>query len=408
MKSDLRLERIVDRRLSGVDVRERLRTAVYAESSAARKPRAFRMRRGAALALALLLALLGVGTAFAFSGGALFDRLFPHSQPNEPAMKLSRALEQAYEADGCRFELHDYLYDGSTLQADWTATSSRSENLLFTLSGFSSEGVEIAQQGWEESLLLQEHVELQNNAFSGFSIGDISDASLPDEFTVTMTAYFLRPLVPIVSADSLTDRVQQRLLFRYRPHEDLEVISAISGFEREPDGGYSWYPYAPDDGLNSVESCVRAGFYEIVQQFDVSFVVRPDRTNIVHTRIVGDSVFENDFFRIEFEKADFTAAGTEILYSLHSKVDADSPATDWTLFNLSFDVRVDGRSVLERLQVNRDASDHRDGDGHRMYDGQIWGLPLDEIPTEVTLVPYVTGVELPLPLEPITFRLESY
>ena len=222
----------------------------------------------------------------------------------------------------------------------------------------------------------------EHPSYSAMSRVNFDDSAPEAAFDVAFTVALLRPLAPVEDYDSV-EAFSGSPLFLSSEIDGRTVYDAVSGVERI-DGGLSMNSplEALKDGWSLdalVDVMVEQGYAEEAVRIPVSFTVRPDAKNIVHTAIDGRKTFVFDEFTMIIDRADFTAAGVNIRYRILPR-DAmdpwDSPAA-----RMWFEVLPDGEATDNAFMQSKTSEG-----GHLV--GEIVARASSEIPDWVRLVPY--------------------
>ena len=364
------------------------------------------IRRTTVLAATLAATLLLATIAYAATQSGLLRRLFPDSAPSEQAVRLETPIDLTGTDAGFRFTLNDYLLDGSDLYVDWTAESTAGEPVLLLsapiLTTLDDEKMmdvyDPASLSFYEGVLLEGAHKAHDAYRRAHYYGDAITEEQP--FDVTLSALFMKPIAPMRPYDELGDftktptfEVNERngdgvryltLMDSHHPDADLIEIGPDLMYTALEERRQSQPNLSITDRYQQVIE--QLGFAQTIGRIDLTFTIDPSGKPIEYTAIDGQNAFVFDEFKIEFTKADFNAASTQINYILTptdkmpGKLDASSGFTD---YSLSFKVLPDGKGTPVRFSQMLETF----GEGERYY-GEIWGDPLSEIPRSVTFIPY--------------------
>lgn len=336
-----------------------------------------KLRWSAVLAAILALALAGAALAATNAFGIL-DRLFPDGEPGEMAQKLAAPVGESYGDGENTFTVKEYLFDGRELHVEWEARTAGDELVLFTASKLSAgTEQELLQHGDLRSLYLNEYAALggeYGTIWAGYTVGEFAGDAPVEPFTVTMQAYFLRPLAPVFAEDDHELEKTRTGPMILLEHLDGACWLATSAALHEARDSEEEIP----EGMNQIEYYASLNYYDIIESFEVSFTIVPDVETIASTRIVGQNVFETDDYRMEFTKAEFNAAGTEILWRVYSKTGLPFDE-DW-VYDLDYAICVNGKEI----PLDRGGGGSPD---MKYYECEAWGNPLAELPTIVEITP---------------------
>lgn len=371
-------------------------------STLANLPPRRRAVKPAVMVAAVLLALALCGFAVAASQSRLLESLFFGNAPTPEAERLVTQAGTAVERDGVTLTIDEYLLDGADLYVRWTVTNGRDEPLMLMTSDLEVDAPatpinedNLADWMFASGVLLDG----EHPSYSAMSRVNFDDSAPEAAFDVAFTVALLRPLAPVEDYDSV-ETFSGSPVFLSSEIDGRTVYDAVSGVEHI-DGGLSMNSplEALKDGWSLdalVDVMVEQGFAEEAVRIPVSFTVRPDAKNIVHTAIDGRKTFVFDEFTMIIDRADFTAAGVNIRYRILPR-DAmdpwDSPAA-----RMWFEVLPDGEATDNAFMQSKTSEG-----GHLV--GEIVARASSEIPDWVRLVPYEEESGRLLPQYAVEFQL---
>lgn len=372
------------------------------EHLAARK-----VRRGLKPAVAVVLAaVLAVsGLAFAASKSALLQSLFRDGDPTPQAEHLLTQMDVASERDGVRLSIDEYLLDGADLYVRWTATSLRDEPLMLMVSDLETDqdaypidDDNMADWRFAHGVLL----DAEHPSYSAASRLHFESSAPSEAFEVALTAAFLRPIARILDEESAQDFSGIPSLMRC-DCGDCAILYAASARETQGDGwnvdsgldGFFDGDWSMDGMLNGMEEL---GYASEALRLPVRFTVVPDAEHIVHTTVDGSRTFIFDRYIMVINRADFTAAGVDIRYSIHPRDGANLSNSFGA--KLWFDVLPNGRAVNNAFMQSKSFADNR-------ITGEIVARASSTIPDWVRLVPYSDETGQQFPQYAVEFRLRE-
>ncbi len=355
----------------------RARIAAEGEHAARRLP-----RWGVILAALLILALAGAALAATNAFGIL-ERLFPNGAPGERTQKLVAPVGRTYGEGDNAFTIEEYVFDGRELQVDWQARTAGDGLVLFAASALSADAEqELLAFGNSSGLYLHEYAPLGGEygaVWDGYTAGSFAGGLQTEPFTATLQVWFLRPTAPIADWEEIVPGEEiVEPMFVESGSGTLESILAYEPVLRIDGKGGPTFASLEDmpEGMGAIEYYASLGFYDIIETYELSLPVVPDAEAIASTRIAGQTAFETEYYRIEFTRAEFNAAGTDLRWYIQSRTGLPFEK-DW-VYMLDYAICANG----EELPLERGG-----GGGADFYECEAWGGPLAEMPETVTITP---------------------
>lgn len=356
-----------------------------------------------ALAVALIGAMALAGLAYAASQTGLIDRLFRGAQPSQEAAKLVTPLNLSATEGGVTYTLEEYLFDETGLYVGWSLQTDSREPVIVTTAHIASTlGFEnLNDNQMPESLDLWTGVVLDadeedtvfSDRYQATSWAGLVNGLPAEPFDVTMTAFVIKPDMPMIPSEEAESGGTYLLLDEYNA---AMTVSFASSFTREADGSSEYKPLDverySDESLEDAHVTSKAwldayeralvgeGYASQVKRIDLTFTVAPDAANITHTEIQGDNRFVFDDFTVELTRVDFSPSSTHIDYivTVHAPDGSYEDLYESKYFKRFIELYVDGEHVqMEKMQGAEDESS---------FSGEMWGPPLTEIPDSVTLI----------------------
>lgn len=337
-----------------------------------------------AVALAATLALAGM--AFAAAQYGLLDFIFTDAAPGEGAEQAVRHVNVTAKGEYADFTVHDYIFDGRDLYANWTLQMHTDERLVLVSTGMDADfpGGFYCDQHIPDSLA-------SNNPFtdtfpggvwSSMNWGHFYDDEYTEPFDVTMQLALVRP-----DPDAVMVSATEECSYRDQPvwiYDDEVVMWGYGHYNTDRETG-------GDDAKVSAKLDARAaevgyhqawleyfeeyGFGEVVERLSVSFTVVPGNSPVM--RLDEPRTFALKDYAVTVESAEFTGFNAKIALSIELPEEVDVMQDG---FSPVFTVLADGESVQLAGQMDGPAVS-------RSFTYDLWsqgGCSL--LPSELTLI----------------------
>lgn len=243
------------------------------------------------LAAAALAALLIGASAFAAVHFGISQLFTGDETVNEVAIGGAQTVDAAYEGDAVSLTMNDALYDaeGGTYALSWTLENLNGEDGLYVI----NEGVTFGGQ----------------DTFS-FRASNASEYILPEGETECM---LLGELPENAGNECEMSFAILRALIPVEPLADGETpedVLARGALPIAPDGLFEleWAP-----GYSYVEALLASGYFEIADQFTVSFTLDPSKLEGTAKAYNGQDVFVFDDYEIRIRDAEVAATTARVV-----------------------------------------------------------------------------------------------
>lgn len=347
-----------------------------------------------AAALVAVLALASVAVAQVIDSGIL-GRLFGGSEPGQQAVSLLQTDVNTYTQDGITLNIDELLFDGRSVNCEWTVTSDR-ENAVFVLTGY------------ELTNVTDDLIESENSrgAESSHGVGDNTLAMLGgpsglEAATEYVQVNFTEPLTQEASLVLTLNLYETQLsptpLDGIYPDEAacaaMEAAGQIGVHE-----GYAWltnYPAfqqaldnalsRPDDSqpmsTHAWEQANLAAHTEsgLMNSVGTMTVTIPLEIRENSTTVFGPETFELNNCTLEIDQVSFSAAATSMEMRIYPKTRAEE-SEFFTTYR--FVIGANGQPWL----MNQAGSLETDAEGRQVYNVSLSGAPVTEIPAEIVFV----------------------
>lgn len=311
-----------------------------------------------AIALAVMLALSGIAYAAAQFG--ILDLIFTARAPGDDAGQIVRHVGASTKGKYADFTVHDYIFNGSELYANWTLQMHTDERLVLISTGMAADFQQddYCDQGDPGSMAV-------NNAFTDtFPDGSWSSMNrgyfydkVPDEpFEVSMDLALVRP-----NPNAAMVRFTEECAYRDQPVwlYDDESVSWSYGyycgdFGNGPEIGSDDIKVsdkldarADEVGYHQawLEHFEEFGYGEVIEQLSVSFTIVPENYPVMG--LDEPQTFELQEYSLTVNHAEFNGFSAEINLTLELPESREN-------FMPRFSVLADGKPV--ELAAQMDAS----------------------------------------------------
>jgi len=276
-----------------------------------------------AVVVAATLALAGM--AFAAAQFGILDFIFTDTAPGEGAQRAVRTVNVSDSGEYADFTVHDYVFDGRDLYANWTLQMHTDERLVLVSTGMDADfpGDFYSDQGIPDSLAPCNPFtdSFPGGVWSSMNWGYFYDGAYAEPFDVTMELALVRPdpdVVMVYSTEECSYRDQPVWIY------DDEVVM----------WGYGHYNTGKETGGDDIKVSAKLdaraaevgshqanleyfeeyGFGEVVERLSVTFTVVPG--NLPVMRLGAPQTFELKDYVLIVEKAEFTGFKANIELSL--------------------------------------------------------------------------------------------
>jgi len=280
--------------------------------------RTHKLTVGVAIALAAMLTLAGAACA---AQTGILDFIFRGTEPGADSAKAVRQVNASAQGEYMDFTVHDYVFDGTDLYANWTLQMKTDEPLVLISTGMRAD--------FEEGVFGEGHIPdslaannpmtdcFEGGVWSGMNVGHFYDYTPDAPFEVTMKLALVRPdenAVMLKSGElgeypgqpvwwNVDDSTSWSWGLYATEHEvgsdDYEHWEQIDA--RAAQVGYfdAWLEYFEE-----------YGFGEPVERLEVKFTVVPE--GFKGKRLERSETFRLKDFDLTVERAEFTGFGAEI------------------------------------------------------------------------------------------------
>ena len=355
-----------------------------------------------AAALVAMLALASVAVAQAIDSGVL-ARLFGEKEPPQEAAELLQTDLNAVSQDGITLTLDELLFDGRSLNWQWSVSSEREEP-VFALIGYSVDGIEDSLIESENSRGAEASGNIGDNALTMLgSCGEISapNASscyaqlnfkefIEQEFTVTVSAIiYTTELTPVLTDElypdgELSAKWEQAneigvradgecfiaRLTEYPAFSEALAASPLLQTDQDDADGSLWN----QANINAHEE---SGLMKKLTEISMTVSVKPVASEESLT-VFGPEVFEMDDCTLEIEEVAFSPVSVTMDMRIYPK--------EVKVGDSFFTYRVFASANGEAWSLNLDGEEKTDENGRFYYDVNLSGPPVTEIPDEIVFI----------------------
>lgn len=271
-----------------------------------------------AVALAAMLALAGIACA---AQTGILDFIFRGTEPGADSAGAVRQVDASAKGEYMDFTVHDYVFDGADLYANWTLQMHTDEPLALISTGMDADfaGDVYSNQPDPGSIKVNNPMtdSFEGGVWSGMNRGHFYDYMPEEPFEVTMKLALVRPAegVPMLKSCEPGEYPKQPVWFGV----DDEMCWSWGYYETENESGSDDYEHyeqidarAAEVGYHEawLEYFEEYGFGEVVERLEVKFTVVPD--GFKGKRLEESETFKLKDFDLTVEKAEFTGFSGEI------------------------------------------------------------------------------------------------
>jgi len=301
-----------------------------------------------AVVVAATLALAGM--AFAAAQFGILDFIFTDAMPGKGAQQAVRTVNVSDSGEYADFTVHDYVFDGRDLYANWTLQMHTDERLVLVSTGMDADfpGDFYCDQGIPDSLAPCNPFtdSFPGGTWSSMNWGYFYDGEYTEPFDVTMQLALVRP-----DPDAVLVSATEECSYRDQPvwiYDDEVVMWGYGHYNtgKETGGGdikvsAKLDARAAEVGSHqaNLEYFEEYGFGEVVEQLSVTFTVVPGTSPVM--RLIEPKTFELEKCTVTVDEVEFTGFNARIALTL---VFPEEPA-----FHVDFTPFADG----QRLELSR-------------------------------------------------------
>lgn len=309
------------------------------------------------VALAAMLALAGMACAAQYG---LLDFIFSRGLPGQDSEKSVHSVEKAAEGEYMDFTVHDYIFDGTDLYANWTLEMHTDEPLVLITTGFDADFPRdvYCDQNIPEGIAVNNPLTsaFAGGVWEGMNRGHFYDFAPETPFDVSVKLALVRP-------------DEDALMLKSCEQGDYPRRPVWFGSDDVVSWSWGYYDHGNESGSDDGEHCAlidaRAaevgyheawleyfeeyGFGEVVEKMEVQFTVVPEAFSGKY--LEKSETFSMKDFDLIVEKAEFTGFNGRI----HLRMKYAQPVETFPGRSVRFTAYADGQKLDFAQQMDSSA-----------------------------------------------------